>query len=135
MSRLFSTKYNEGALDFSLLLIRLAGGGLMFKHGFDKLIHFTQRVNTFPDPLNIGSTLSLSLTIFGEFFCAVLIVFGLLPRLAAIPLVIICIVATFIVHKGEVFGDGEMAALYLAIFLMLLFVGPGKFSLDRLLGK
>ena len=107
----------------------------MFHHGFDKLIHFTQRVNNFPDPLHIGSTLSLSLTIFAEFFCSVLVVFGLLTRLAAIPLVIVCIVALFIVHKGEVYGDGEMAALFLGIFLTTLFVGPGKFSLDRLLGK
>lgn len=135
MSRFFSTKYNEGALDFSLFLLRLTGGGLMFHHGFDKLIHFTQRVNNFPDPLHIGSTLSLSMTIFGEFFCSVLVVFGLLTRLAAIPLVIICIVAAFIVHKGQVTGDGEMATLYLAMFLTMLFVGPGKFSLDRLLGK
>ena len=72
MSRFFSTKYNEGALDFSLFILRLTGGGLMVKHGFDKLIHFTDTVKKFPDPIHIGSTLSLALVIFAEFFCAVL---------------------------------------------------------------
>lgn len=107
----------------------------MVKHGFDKLIHFNERVQTFPDPLHVGSTLSLSLVIFAEFFCAVMLVFGLLTRLATIPLVICFSIAVFITHKGEVFGDGETAALFLAMYLILLFVGPGKFSLDRLIGK
>lgn len=135
MSRFFSTKYNEGALDFSLFILRLAGGGLMVKHGFDKLIHFTDTVKHFPDPIHIGPTLSLFLVIFAEFFCAVLLVFGLLTRLVVIPLVICFSVVVFLVHRGQVFGDGETAALYLAMYLFLLFTGPGKFSLDRLIGK
>jgi putative oxidoreductase len=135
MSRFFSTKYNEGALDFSLFILRLTGGGLMVKHGFDKLIHFTDTVKKFPDPIHIGSTLSLALVIFAEFFCAVLLIFGLLTRLAAVPLVISGFIALFLVHQGRFFGDGEKAALFLAMFLFLLFTGPGKFSLDRLIGK
>ena len=135
MSQFFSTKYKQGALDFSLFLLRLAGGGLMIKHGFDKLIHFNDKVRTFSDPLHIGSTLSLSLVIFAEFFCATLIVFGLLTRLAAIPLVICFSIVLFVIHRGEVWGEGESAALFLAVYLALLFTGPGKFSLDRLLGK
>jgi len=135
MSQFFSTKYKQGALDFSLFLLRLAGGGLMTLHGFNKLIHFTEKVKKFPDPIHIGPTLSLSLVIFAEFFCAVLLVFGLLTRLAAIPLVIVMSVALFVVHGGRVFDDGESAALFLAVFTCLLFVGPGKFSLDRLIGK
>ena len=135
MSQFFSTKYKQGALDFSLFILRLAGGGLMIKHGFDKLIYFNDKVKTFPDPIHIGSTLSLSLVIFAEFFCAVMLVFGLLTRLAAIPLVITMFIAAFIVHKGEVLGDGETSTLFLSMYLVLLFVGPGKFSLDRLIGK
>jgi putative oxidoreductase len=135
MSQFFSTKYKQGALDFSLFLLRLAGGGLMIKHGFDKLIHFNDKVRTFPDPLHVGSTISLSLVIFAEFFCAVLLVFGLLTRLAAIPLVICFSIALFVIHHGQVWGDGESSALFLAVYLALLFTGPGKFSLDRLIGK
>lgn len=135
MSQFFSTKYKQGALDFSLLLLRVMGGGLMAHHGFDKIIHFTEKVKTFSDPLHIGSTLSLSLVIFAEFFCAVLLVFGLVTRLVAIPLVITMSVALFIVHHGEVFGDGESSAMFLTAFVILLLTGPGKFSLDRLIGK
>lgn len=36
----------------------------------------------FPDPLGVGSEISLILAIFGEVFCSVLLIFGLLIRLA-----------------------------------------------------
>ena len=135
MSQFFSTKYKQGALDFSLFLLRVMGGGLMTYHGFDKLIQFTDKVKNFPDPIHIGPTLTLALVIFAEFFCAVLLVFGLLTRLAAIPLVIVMSIALFMVHGGRIFDDGESAALFLTVFVFILFTGPGKFSLDRLIGK
>lgn len=75
-------------------------------------------------------------TIFAEFFCAALIVMGLMTRLAAIPLIIVMSVVVFYSQDGEIFlGKGELPALYLAGFVALLFTGPGKWSLDRVLGK
>ncbi|MFM7672009.1 MAG: DoxX family protein [Bacteroidota bacterium] len=135
MSQFFSTKYRQGALDFSLFLLRLTGGGLMVHHGFDKLIHFQDKVRTFPDPIHIGPTLTLTLVIFAEFFCGVMVTVGLLTRLAVIPLVISSSIELLLEHKGRVFTDGEPIALFLTMFLCLLFTGAGKFSLDRLIGK
>ena len=58
-----------------------------------------------------------------------------MTRLAAIPLIIAMSVAVFFSHHGRIFGDGEHAALYLAGYMALLFTGPGKISMDRLIGK
>jgi putative oxidoreductase len=44
-------------------------------------------------------------------------------------------VALFMAHKGQYFGDGEMAGMYFAGFLAILFMGPGKLSLDKFIGK
>lgn len=44
-------------------------------------------------------------------------------------------VALFHAHHGQLFGAGEKAALFLTGFTVLLFMGPGKVSLDRLIGK
>jgi putative oxidoreductase len=44
-------------------------------------------------------------------------------------------VALFFAHKGEFFGVGESAGLFLTCFVALLFTGPGKVSLDRFIGK
>lgn len=135
MKKIFSTKYSDRSISFSLLLLRLAVGGLMIPHGFKKLINFGTKSAGFTDPFHIGGPASMSLVIFAEFFCAGLLVLGLMTRLAAFPLIIAMAVAVFIAHDGQVFGDGEQAALYLAGYLMLLFTGPGKISMDRLIGK
>lgn len=135
MKKLFSTRYTENSISFALLLLRLTMGGLIIPHGFNKLIKFMTVVKDFPDPFHIGSTASLALVIFAEFFCAVLLIAGLMTRLVVIPLIVTMAVALFMVHHSDIFGEGEHAALYLAGYLVLLFTGPGKVSMDRMLGN
>lgn len=136
MKKLFSTRVSENALAFALLVLRVGAGSLMLmKHGLDKLMHFSQKAGGFADPFGIGSTASLSLAVFAEFFCAVFIILGLFTRLATIPLIINMAVALFVAHQGDFFGKGELAGLFLVVFVTLLFTGPGKVSLDRLIAK
>jgi putative oxidoreductase len=135
MKKLFSTRYTENSIAFSLLLLRLTLGILMIPHGFSKLTKFTTVVKEFPDPIHLGATVSLSLVIFAEFFCAVLLVAGLMTRLVVIPLIITTGVAVFMIHNNDFFGEAEQATLYLAGYLVLLVAGPGKVSMDRMLGN
>jgi putative oxidoreductase len=135
MKKLFSTKYSANAVSFSLLLLRLSLGGLMIPHGYKKLMNFASKSSEFADPFGLGGPASMSLVIFAEFFCAIFIVLGLMTRLATIPLIITMSVALFVAHKGQLFGEGEQAALYLFGYMALLFTGPGKISFDRLIGK
>jgi putative oxidoreductase len=135
MKKLFSIKYSDNGITFATLVLRLAMGGLMIPHGFKKLMNFAAKSATFTDPFHIGHPTSMALVIFAEFFCAVFIVMGLFTRLACIPLIIAMSVAVFSAHKGDVFGEAEHAALYLLGYIALLFTGPGKASLDKLIGK
>jgi putative oxidoreductase len=135
MKRLFSYKYSDNAISFALFILRLGLGGMMIPHGYKKLVNFASKSSTFADPIHIGSPLSMALSVFAEFFCAVFIILGLMTRLSTIPLIIGMGVVVFIIHKGKVFGEGEPATLFLIGFIALLFAGPGKFSMDRLLGK
>jgi len=135
MKKLFNTKYSPNAISFSLLVLRLAIGGLMIPHGYQKLINFASQSRKFTDPFGIGGPASMSLTIFAELFCAALVLLGLMTRAACVPLIIAMSVAVFYAHHGQVFGDGEHATLYLAGYIALLFAGPGKFSVDKLIGK
>lgn len=136
MRKLFSTSVSDNALSFALLVLRFGAASLMLvKHGFDKLIHFAALAPRFADPFHIGSTTSLALVIFAEFFCSAFIIIGLFTRLACIPLVIAMSVALFSANKGDFFGKGEAAGLFLVVFVVLLFTGAGKLSLDRLVAK
>ncbi|MBL0153999.1 MAG: DoxX family protein [Chitinophagaceae bacterium] len=135
MKKLFSTKYTDRSVTLALFLLRLVFGGLMMVHGYDKLTHFNSMARMMPDPFHLGSTVTMSLAVFAEFFCAALVVLGLLTRLAAVPVIINMVFALKLGHHWHIAGGGEMATLFLGGFLAILIMGPGKFSVDRLIGK
>ena len=136
MKKLFSTRTSESAFSFAMFVLRVGAGSLMLiNDGLDKLVHFSQKAGGFADPFGIGSMASLSLTVFAEFFCSIFIILGLFTRLACIPLIVNMSVALFVAHKGDFFGKGELAGLFLIVFFTILFAGPGKASLDRFLVK
>lgn len=135
MKKFFSTNYSASAFNLAMLLLRVGFCGLMIPHGYDKLVHFATYKKDFMNFLGIGSTLSLALVVFSEFFCSLFLLVGLFSRLVVIPLIIGVAVALFKAHNGEIFGDGEHATLFMIGFLVILLVGPGKISADGMMGK
>ena len=119
--------------DLGLLSLRLTAGGIMlWQHGWPKLMGFADRMDKFADPFGIGPTASLALIVFAEVFCAALVVLGLWTRAALIPLIIGMAVIVFMLKSGDPFGEKEMPAVYLAMYVVLLFTGSGRFSIDRI---
>jgi putative oxidoreductase len=130
MKTFFSTKVVGG--DFIALILRIASGvPMLLFHGWKKLAGFAEKAADFADPLGVGSSVSLGLTVFAEVLCALCIIFGFLSRLAAIPYVITMFVATFMIHAGDPFEDRELAMVYLLLGLGVLIAGSGKYSLDK----
>jgi putative oxidoreductase len=137
---IFATPVSGFVPSVGLLLHRVVFGGFMLVgHGWGKLQGFAAGGADFPDPLGIGANASMAGAVFAEAICAALIVLGLGTRLATIPLIFTMAVAAFVVHaEGPLFlpgqGAKEPAILYMAGFAFLLFVGPGRFSVDKLIG-
>jgi putative oxidoreductase len=119
-----------------ILVLRLAVGGLMLiQHGWSKLADFAEKKESFPDPIGLGSEISLGLAVFAEVGCSVLLIFGLLTRLASIPLLITMAVAVFLVHAADPLSAKELPILYLVTYLTLLIAGPGRYSADALIHR
>jgi putative oxidoreductase len=135
MRKLMSTNYSAGAFNVAMLLLRLIVGMLIMKHGYDKLVHFSQYQSKFMNFMGIGQTASLALVVFAEFFCGLFLILGLFTRLASIPLFITMFVVIFKVTNWDVFGEGESATLYAMAFLTIMLLGPGKVSVDGMTGK
>ena len=136
MKKFFSTRYSEFAFNLSIFLIRLGFGGFLFlNHGLLKLNRFSELKNSFSDPFHVGHTTSLVLALFAEVFCSLLLVLGLLTRLASFVLVILFLTIIVIIQKHKPLENSELAILYLVASIITLFCGPGKWSLDRLIGK
>ena len=106
MKKFFSTNYSAFSFNLSMFLLRIGFGSLLFiNYGWFKLMHFAELKNRFSDPIYVGQTASLLLTIFAEIFCAAMIVLGLFSRFAAFVLVILFVVIVFIVLKGKPIKD------------------------------
>ena len=118
--------------DIALLLLRLAfGGAMIYGHGWGKLMRlFSDEPIKFFNFMGLGPDISLGLATFAEVGCALLLMLGLFTRWATIPLIITMLVAVFLRHSGDPFGQVEKAILYLITYICLLITGAGWYSLD-----
>ena len=130
MKKLFYHSYSPLAFNLATLILRVGLGVLMIpNHGWAKLSHFAEKKNTFMNFMGMGSTMSLALATFAEFFCSILLILGLFTRLATIPL-IITVFVILNVHHWQFLGEHELVPAFLFGYLAILLLGPGKFSLD-----
>ena len=134
-NRLLNTT-QDNTVSFGLLILRVGIGSFMFfGHGLQKLLNFGQLWTQFSDPIGLGPSLSITLVVFAEAFCALAIIVGFYTRLAAIPLVLNMSVAFLFVHLSDPFSKMEKSLMFLVVFLVILITGAGKYSVDQWLHR
>jgi putative oxidoreductase len=130
--------------DVGLLLLRLTTGGLLAGHGAQKLFGWfggpgfkgtagwLRSMGLHPSKLWATSAAS------SEFGGGLLTSLGLLHPLGPMAEMAAMIMATVKVHWGKPIwvttGGAELPVVDMATALALIFTGPGRFSLDRVLG-
>jgi putative oxidoreductase len=127
-------RLNSVAGDFGLLVLRgFAGLSLALAHGMAKLppsAPFMQGVEALGLP---GWAAWLSG--FAETFGGLALAAGLATRLSALTIAINLSVAGFLRHAQDPYQIKELALLFLSVAVMFVFVGGGRFALDRLIKK
>jgi putative oxidoreductase len=121
--------------DLALLLLRFMSGVLIITHGWPKLMGFADRAATFADPLGLGSEASLSVTVFAEFFCGILVSVGLFTRIALLFLVVVMAVIVLFIHGADPLPEKEYPILLWVTYVTLYFTGPGRYSVDAALKR
>ena len=99
---LFPLKPDSAGASLFLLILRISFGLLLMNHGIQKWSNFQELSTSFPDPLGLGSPLSLGLAVFAELACSMAFIIGF---------------------------------LYLIIFVLMYISGPGKYSVDYVIGR
>ncbi len=122
--------------DFALLVLRLGIGVAFVVHGYPKMAGgpevWTQlgqvmgmfHLSAFPAAWGFAAA-------FAELGGGILLILGLFARPAAFLLVVNMAVATAMhIHKGDGFNTWSHAGELCVVFLALLFLGPGRYSVD-----
>jgi putative oxidoreductase len=136
MKRLHNTHSGSSLTDMALLVARVGIASLMLIHGIPKMMMlFSGDPIQFPPVLGMSAATSLTLTVFAEVFCSIFLLAGFLTRLAVIPLIITMLVAVFVILGAEPVAIKEPALHYLLVYVVLLFAGSGRYSVDHLLLK
>ena len=117
--------------DLGLALLRILPSVMLLTHGIPKFQKLIAGDFEFGDPIGIGPAPSLFLAVVGEVICPILIILGYKTRWASIPPAITMLVAALFVHGADPFGVKEKALLYLSFFLVIMLLGPGRYSIDR----
>lgn len=132
---LFSSGTSASRVDLAGLILRLVvASSVLYGHGLFKF----QKVLgggdiDFVNFLGLGMKTTFIIVMFAEFICAAMVVIGLFTRIALIPLLINMAYIVFVIHKADDFGSKELPLIYLAVWFALFMLGPGKYSLDRMI--
>jgi len=122
--------------DFSILFIRIAVGLLLLAHGYPKLqALLSGEPVQFASIMGMSATVSLTLAMLAEFLCVLLVMVGSFTRMAALFIVLEMLVIVFYVHGDDPITKRELPILYLVTYIYILFMGPGKHSIDFILHR
>ena len=141
--RVFGLSLPAQLSEVALLAVRLIVGIIIAAHGWEKLTvigpaNFGQGLLA-PNGVPLPSFMGYVVT-FTEVLGGTLLIVGLLSRLVTLLLTINLVIATLMVnmHVGLLSSTGgvgaELPLALIAGFLAILSAGPGRLSLDYLLG-
>jgi putative oxidoreductase len=135
IKRVFAPPPHPVYADLALLLLRFVMGIAFITHGWGKIqtpLNWMGEDAFAPGPLQALAAVS-------EFGGGIFLLLGLLTPLAALGIVCTMTGAMYmhVVLQGDPFvstggASWELAAVYWCAALLLLTLGPGRFSIDRL---
>lgn len=128
--------------DLGTFLLRVSSGSMMLIfHGWPKIVglysflsngnwKFANTISSIGFPLPVLFAILFALF---EFLCSISLIVGFMTRLSAGILGVLML--TFVVFHSKFGFSFELVFLYLIIFIVLLLVGGGKYSLDNYLRR
>lgn len=134
LKQCFSPRSQSNSASLALLALRLIAGTAFIIHGWGKI----QNPFGWMGPDSPLPGILQALGALAEFGGGLAWVLGLVTPLASLGLLFTMLGATYLhaIIMGDPFvsqggGAYELALVYIGISLVLMFVGPGKFSADK----
>jgi putative oxidoreductase len=146
LRKLFLVNEDSQTADAALLAMRIIIGLTLFScSGAPKLFHLAVLLSSGADPLGVGALAPLAMlyAAFSLGICTLLVVVGFATRFAALCSSISLAGTFFLIDHSlstNLLDPGhnshpEVTWLYMAAYFALIFTGPGRYSLDRIVSK
>ena len=152
MKEFIFSRPGDKQVDVGLLLMRVGIPAALFvRHGWEKVSGFNHMLAFQMDPLHIGVYPTMAFATLSDGICTLLIILGLFTRTAA-AVIVISLSVVFVTMENALgiipssyhltqstppppssADHVELTFIYLIFFLGIVFAGPGRYSLDRLL--
>jgi putative oxidoreductase len=114
-------------VDLGLLYLRVTASLLVLAvHGLPKVVHYSGQIAVIEDPFHLGRTVSILFAIFAEVICPPLMILGIATRFAALPILLVTMVALVFVHRDWSLAEGQFAWMLLILFGTIAIAGPGS---------
>lgn len=127
----------EGKLiHIALLVFRiLLSVELITAHGLKKLGVGVTEAEKVPNPLHLPEAFNSLFADAANLVFPVFVIFGFFTRIAVLPILAVTLTGYFILHWNDALLIKDTPFMYSLCYLFLLFVGPGKYSVDNYLRK
>lgn len=128
-------------IDLAKLLLRITCGGILLFHGIHKVFVEVEHVKVIVKNAGLPEFLAYG-NIIGEFVAPIFVLLGYKTRIAVLIIAFNMLLSIFIAHPDIMFSVNEYGGwmietnmLYLMTAVVLFFLGAGKYSLSKGIGK
>ena len=127
--------------NLSRLFLRLFTGIMFLQLCIRQMLNFDAIIPTFDGFLGLSPQTSMTVLVVVELLCAVCIMLGFLTRLAVLFPLALMLVAENVILASQTSVTNQLfnfqpgyPVMFIGIFIFMLLAGPGKISLDYIIG-
>lgn len=128
---LFKIYPGADVFNWTLLLFRIGVSlQLIFAHGLKKLGIGVLTAEIVENPLHLPESFNQFFAIAANVYLPFLVIIGFLTRLAVLPAIAVTLTGFFVVHINDSAILRDAPAMYSMAYIVIFFLGPGRFSID-----
>ncbi|MBC9932257.1 DoxX family protein [Chitinophaga qingshengii] len=117
--------------NYAMLAFRVLLAFQLFRvHGMKKFRRENGQKEQVPNPLHLPETLNGLVATFADTAVPFLIILGLFTRLAILPAIGVTAIGYWVVHRKDSLEIRDVPYMYTLSLLLLLALGPGRYSID-----
>ena len=136
LKRITASQPASNILDISLFLFRvLLSIELMMAHGLKKIGIGVAEPEQIPNPLHFPQEFNDLFAIAANLIFPIFVILGLFTRLSVLPSLAVTLTGYFLLHWNDALLIKDGPFMYSLCYLLLLVLGPGRFSLDYFINK